>query len=284
MKLFSLRTLLGAVVASFLTLSAVAQTPNGQIKAARVEGEVTKIDAAGAKTPIANGDILMTSDTIQTGAKASVVLVFQNGSTVRVAEGSKLRIDKFLMDPLADPAALAAATDEPSPSQTELNLEFGEIVGNVKKLKTTSNYTIKTPVGAAGIRGTTFRIVFRPTGDGRAFNFQVTTAEGLVVFEGTSAGSGAPVEVPADQEIVVTVVVENGNYQVTGPVQTKDISAEAKQQIADVVEQVKEAVKDTPPPGGNPNPPSVPADPNPPGNPTPPVQTPPDLTSGGGQG
>lgn len=284
MKLFSLRTLLGAVVATFLTLSAVAQSSNGQIKAARVEGEVTRIDAAGATTPVSNGDIFTTSDTIQTGEKGSVVLVFQNGSTVRIASATKLRVDKFLMDPLADPAGLAAATEEPSPSQTELNLEFGEIVGNVKKLKGTSNYTIKTPVGAAGIRGTTFRIVFRPTGDGRAFNFQVTTAEGLVVFEGTSAGSGAPVEVAADQEIVVTVVVENGNFQFTGPVQSKDISAEAKQQITEVVGQALEAVKETPPPTGNPpnNPPSTPA--NPPVESAPPVQKPPVLTDGAGRG
>ncbi|HYC70893.1 MAG TPA: FecR family protein [Opitutaceae bacterium] len=290
MNLFSLRFLFGAVVASFLTLSAAAQMPNGMIKAARVEGVVTKTTATG-EVEIKNGDLLVTSDVIQTGEKGSVVLVFQNGSTVRIAPGSKLRIDKFLMDPLADPASVANATEEASPSQTELNLEFGEIVGNVKKLKGQSNYTIKTPVGAAGIRGTTFRIVFRPTGDGRAFNFQVTTAEGLVVFEGTSAGSGAPVEIGADQEIVVTVVVENGNAQITGPVQTQQISAEAQQQIQQVVEQVTQAVQQTDfTPSGNtpqnpptpPGPPETPAGPDP--DPVPPVQTPPQLTGGAGKG
>src|SRR5690606_2855194 len=153
----------------------------------------------------------------------------------------RLKVDKFQMDPLADPAAVASATEEPSPSQTELNLAFGEIVGNVKKLKSTSNYSVKTPVGAAGIRGTTFRIVFRPTGDGRAFNFQITTAEGVVVFEGSTAGSGPPIEVPADQEIVLVVNVENGQFSFAGTVQTQELNDEAKRQIEQAAEQAIEA-------------------------------------------
>lgn len=284
MKLFSLRSLTGALVATFLTLSAVAQTQPGQIKAARLEGEVTKITAASVETPLVNGELLTETDTVVTGEKGSVVLVFTNGSTVRIAPNSRLRVDKFQMDPLADGTDLSKLTEEPSPSQTELNLAFGEIVGNVKKLKGTSNYSIKTPVGAAGIRGTTFRIVFRPTGDGRAFNFQVTTAEGLVVFEGTTAGSG-PVEVPADQEIIVTVTVENGQATISGPVQTQTISPEAQQQIQQVVTQVAEAVQQTTftpaPPSTTPPPNTPPADPPPP---PPPTTTAPPLTSGAGQG
>lgn len=283
MKLFSLRSLFGALVATFLTLSATAQTQPGQIKSARVEGQVTKITAANVETPLTNGELLTESDTVITGEKGSVVLVFANGSTVRIAPNSRLRVDKFQMDPLAEGTDLAKLTEEPSPSQTELNLAFGEIVGNVKKLKGTSNYSIKTPVGAAGIRGTTFRIVFRPTGDGRAFNFQVTTAEGLVVFEGTTAGSG-PVDVPADQEIIVTVTVENGQATITGPVQTQQISPEAQQQIQQVVTQVTEAAQQTnfsAPPPNTPPPNTPPADPPPP---PPPTTPPPQLTGGAGQG
>lgn len=284
MKIFGLRFLLGVLVASFLTLGAMAQTPAGQIKAARVEGEVTRISANGDESALKNGDPLTQSDTVVTGEKGSVVLVFQNGSTVRVAPDSRLKIDRFEMDPLAEGIDLAALAEEPSPSRTELNLAFGEIVGNVKKLKGTSNYTIKTPVGAAGIRGTIFRIVFRPTGDGRAFNFQVTTAEGLVVFEGTSAGSGA-VEVPANQEIIVTVEVSDGQATITTPVQTQTVSPEAQRQIQQVVEVLTQAVQQTPvtpTPPANPPPPAAETPPDPP--PPPPTTTPPTLTGGAGKG
>jgi hypothetical protein len=242
MKPFGLRFLLGLLVASFLMLDASAQIQAGQIKAARIEGEVFKVSADGAQVQLNNGDLLTETDTVVTGAKASVVLVFMNGSTVRVAEGSRLKIEVFKMDPLAEGTDLASLTEEPSPSQTELNLSFGEIVGNVKKLKGTSNYNIRTPVGAAGIRGTTFRIVFRPTGDGRAFTFQITTAEGLVVFEGTTPGA-AGVPVAANQEIIVTVEVnpETQAVTVTTPVEVSQMSPQSQQQINQVVEQVARA-------------------------------------------
>lgn len=284
MKPFGLRFVLGLLVASFLTLSASAQTQAGQIKTARIEGEVFKLAADGTQVQLNNGDLLVETDTVVTGDKASVVLVFMNGSTVRVAPGSRLKIEVFKMDPLAEGTNLAALTEEPSPSQTELNLSFGEIVGNVKKLKGTSNYNIRTPVGAAGIRGTIFRIVFRPTGDGRAFNFQITTAEGLVVFEGTTAGAGE-VPVAANQEIVVTVNVDPVTQEVTvtSPVQTTQMSQQSQQQIAQVVEQVVQAAQQTnfAPTPPTPPPPTPPAPTPPPPPPTTPAPT---LTGGAGSG
>ena len=284
MKPFGARLLLGLLIASFLTLAASAQTQAGQIKAARIEGEVFKVAADGTQVQLNNDDLLTETDTVVTGDKSSVVLVFMNGSTVRVAQGSRLKIEVFKMDPLAEGTNLASLTEEPSPSQTELNLSFGEIVGNVKKLKGTSNYNIRTPVGAAGIRGTTFRIVFRPTGDGRAFNFQITTAEGLVVFEGTTPGS-ADVPVAANQEITVTVDVnpETQQVTVTSPVQTTQMSQQSQQQINQVVEQVVQAVQQTnfaPTPTPTPPPAPPPSPPPPP----PPTTPPPTLTGGAGGG
>ena len=53
---------------------------------------------------------------------------------------------------------------EPGTSVTKLNLTRGELVGRVVHLNVDkgSEFTVRTPVGAAGIRGTIFRIIFRP--------------------------------------------------------------------------------------------------------------------------
>lgn len=69
------------------------------------------------------------------------------------------------------------------------------MVGNVKTLNhaAESMFSVSTPAGAAGIRGTTFRIVYRPTGNGQAFNYQLSTSEGVVIFEGTSTAGRSEV-------------------------------------------------------------------------------------------
>jgi hypothetical protein len=83
------------------------------------------------------------------------------------------------------------------------------MVGNVKTLNRAagSNFSVSTPAGAAGIRGTTFRIVYRPTGDGQAFNFELSTSEGVVLFEGTTPDGAAAVNVGVGQQIVLVATL-----------------------------------------------------------------------------
>jgi len=110
----------------------------------------------------------------------------------------------------------------------------------VKKLNKAkgSNFNIKTPVGAAGIRGTTFRLVFTPAADGQTSNFTLSTAEGLVLFTGSAAGS-APVVVEQGKEVVVAADVNTATGEVTNvQVQSQGISAEASQVIQAAVTSV----------------------------------------------
>jgi hypothetical protein len=253
MKIWALRLAVFALFAIgllFAANSASAQTTPGVIKAGKVDGaEVTRLTADGQSLPLRNGDMLIETDTIVTGRGSSVVLVFANGSSVRVGSDSKLNIEQFKMDPLGEEIAVGKLTNEPSVSQTELRLDYGEMVGDVKKLNTASNFNIRTPVGAAGIRGTQFRIVFRPTGDGRAFNFQISTAEGLVVFEGTTPGGSSALPVADQQEIVITAQVDPNTGQITGlsvPANTTPISPEAAAQILTaVVTEIAPAIQQT---------------------------------------
>src|SRR5688572_14598679 len=219
---FYCRSILLCALALFSGVFLWAQTPApgpapasmvaGAIKAANVRGSVIKINLIDkSESPLRNGEVLIQENAILTGpGDSSVVLVFANGSTVKVGNESRLEIREFLMDPLqVDIPNVAALTNEPTTSRTNLRLEFGEMVGNVKTLNRAagSTFSVSTPAGAAGIRGTTFRIVYRPTGDGQAFNYTLSTSEGVVLFEGTTLDGAAAVNVPLGQEIVLMATI-----------------------------------------------------------------------------
>lgn len=292
MKISIARLVLSAVFAFAFFSSAWAQTQAGQIKIARVEREVTKLMADGTTAALKNGDLVTEKDTVVTGKDSSVVLVFMNGSSVKLGAESKLAIEEFKMDPLAEDINMADFADrkkgEPSVSKTTLNLTYGEMVGDVKKLNTSSSYSIKTPVGAAGIRGTIYRIVYKPTSDGKAF-FTVSTAEGLVVMTGIT-----DVEIPIaeNKEVVVEIDIPDvgdpaGTPTAAPKIITQDIPEETKSLITTASNSIASAAQETgftpTPTTGTPTPtptePTPRSDGTPPADPTPP---PPSLTPGAG--
>jgi len=244
MKNSALRFILCAAVAMILSLNALAQTELGQIKAARLEGEVLRELKDGTHVALKDGEILIETDVVITGKSSSVVLVFMNGSTVKLGPESRLGIDVFRMDPFADDVKemkMSAMKEEPTKSKTALNLSYGEMVGDVKKLNPSSSYSIKTPVGAAGIRGTIFRIVFRPDPSGKAF-FTVSTAEGRVVMQGVST---VDIPIVEGKEVVVEIDVPAAPATpggtpapATPDIKTQDIPAATKELIASEAQSI----------------------------------------------
>src|SRR5262245_8266468 len=105
MRLFrrSFLILIGCV---FAWVSAGAQAPSamvaGVIKASAVRGTVKKVNLDDkSEVPLANGDTLAQNHAVVTGpGDSSVVLVFANGSTVRVGRESRLEVREFMMEPL----------------------------------------------------------------------------------------------------------------------------------------------------------------------------------------
>ncbi|MBL9214342.1 MAG: FecR domain-containing protein [Opitutaceae bacterium] len=267
MKISALRLLFCAFVAIALSLNSWAQTQLGRIKAAKVENDVYKVSADGSRVKLQDGAELTQSDSVTTGAGASVVLVFENGSSVKLGAESSLKVEEFLIDPLEADYNPASAKNEPTKSKTALNLSYGEMVGDVKKLNTASSYSIKTPVGAAGIRGTIYRIVFRPASDGKAF-FTISTAEGLVVMEGVTSQD---IPVAEGKEVVVEIdVPDTPGAPVAEPVViTRDISPEVKAAIQVATTVIVESLQQTTftppttsPPPAPPPPPPPPPDPD----------------------
>lgn len=289
------RTLLWVGLIGFCSSSTWAQgSTAGTIVLSRVQGVVEVTDrATGTRTAAVNGQRISQGYLVTTGREGRVILVFSNGSTVNLGAESILDVETFLQDPFEDELRVADLTDEPSTSTTTLNLTRGELVGSVKKLNTAggSSFTVQTPAGAAGIRGTTFRIVYRPSDDGRAF-YTMTLLEGSMNF----AAAGVvdqPVVVADLQEIVIDVTVNETTGEVTVTVPTEGIatttaSAADQATIAAAVQEIAEAVAETvmaaaatpatAPPADEDTPPAdtPPAD-TPPAD-TPPAQTPPPQT------
>lgn len=291
MRIFR-RSFLVIVVSVFAWVSAAAQTPApaapasmvaGVIKASNVRGDVKKVNLTDkTEVPLRNGDTLQQNHAVLTaGGESSVVLVFANGSTVRVGHDSRLEISEFLMDPLQmDISNVAALTNEPTTSRTNLRLEFGEMVGNVKTLNRAagSSFSVSTPAGAAGIRGTIFRIVYRPTGNGQAFNFTLSTSEGLVLFESTTTAGAAAVQVPLGREVTVVATFDAATNTLVisppagptgapgGPLGAVPMSNEAAAALQTATAQIVQVQQQTnfrqveiqPPPAGGPNPPVAP--------------------------
>lgn len=218
-----------------------AATPRarGVVRVAKVAGEVNVTDIASTlKTRVTTSNLIVDGQIVETGPKAYVVLVFSNGAIVMVKENSRLEVNQFLQNPFGQNFSVREATHEPSISTTRLNLRKGEIVSQVKKLDRDagSSFTVETPVGAAGIRGTSFRLLFVPAG--RLARFSLSMAEGLIRFV---PGRGRMVEVPGGKEISFLVNLDASGRVMNIPEITQPTDVASGDQ-ADLQKDLSEAI------------------------------------------
>lgn len=241
--IIALGLLLSANGTQAQTTPAQAAKIRGKVIAVRVEGTVSySPKSGGASTVLHSGDVFYDGTEVITGPGASVVLVFDNGARLNVAGDSTLDVDQFVLDPFATPEKVSDLKSEPSTSVTRLSLARGELVGKVAHLNIDkgSEFTVQTPVGAAGIRGTTFQIIYTPSSDGKAF-FTVLTSEGQVVFTGTTS---APLNIPAGKQVVVTFSVttaSNGTPVASTPVVVTNASPTSLTQIEAISQGIIQA-------------------------------------------
>lgn len=232
-----------AGVASAQTAAPAAPTeqPGGRILVARVTGEAFAMNPAdGLKFPVRNGSLLTEGQVITTGAGANVLFVLSNGATVSLGADSVLSLDQFTQQPFGESYKMSTLSAEPSSSTTRLNLLRGELISDVKKLNKSggASFQIKTPVGAAGIRGTAFRIAFKPEGDRAAF--ALVMLEGVI--EQTFGNRGRPVVVPGGKQVVVTGIEYNARSGEVGAIppvgEPTDVPASVQASLFQLVQQM----------------------------------------------
>lgn len=194
----------------------------GMIIVAKVEGNVEAVDPKGKTTlKLKANDRLTEKYTVNVGMASSATLAFSNGAVINLLENTTLVISQFLQDPFASPFASSAMTEEPTTSVTKLQLVKGQIVGNVKKLRTEkgSSLIVNTPVGAAGVRGTTLAVSYLPPASGNGVGtYTLSVTEGEVEFIDSKGNKRL---VTAGKEIVIRFMQSTDT--VTGEITIEEI-------------------------------------------------------------
>jgi hypothetical protein len=157
----TLRLILGGFSAvAFVVAAHAADLSAGAFSANMVVGNVTyKAGMTGEYAPLATGTILHQGAVIKTGAESSVSIEFSSGATAMVRPNTEIEVAKFEQALFSGDVP---ELEEPAVSNTVMNLLSGEVVSSVKKLKTSSEYVVNSPIGAAGVRGTFFSVVYDP--------------------------------------------------------------------------------------------------------------------------
>lgn len=172
----------------FLLLSAVAASAElASAKVIAITGTVTKYNSSG-QTRIAAGAILKEGDSLTTGPLGSAKLIFSNGSELTVKENSSFEISKLQQEAFNSSNSYEQLQADPSRSQTLLELNYGELEGHVKKLRSDSKFHIQTPLGTAGIRGTRWSVTLIYNAVRGEFTLTVNNFDGLVDIMSRYAG------------------------------------------------------------------------------------------------
>ncbi|MBT3636619.1 MAG: FecR domain-containing protein, partial [Opitutae bacterium] len=135
-------------------------------------------EEGGEEKKMIPGMLLPEGYWVETGQGGNVLLLLSNGTVVTITENSKMSVDSFDQESFESPGeSVEDFQEEPSSSNVLVDLEFGSLVVQTKKLNKKSNFDISTPLGVAGIRGTEFKMGFDPeTG------IQLDVTESTVAF------------------------------------------------------------------------------------------------------
>jgi len=163
----------------------------GSVIVIQTKGLVEAISPNGAKLkePVVRGSVLPEGYSIKTNLFSESVLLLSNGTTATIQENSVFKLIEFKQKPFdTQNQSFGQLENEPSTSQVSIEMEIGSLVVQTKKLNKTSSFSIRTPTGTAGIRGTQFQLASSPN-----TGIQLDVAESQVAF--TPAGQNQPVVV-----------------------------------------------------------------------------------------
>ena len=186
------------------------QLSPGTVVVAKVTGAVSAV-VDGAASELKDGEIVSQSAKVNTGPDASVILLFSNGTSVKLGADTEIIVQEFWQAPVSAPNNARAAGAAPSESRTTLALNRGEIVGKVHDLLALqgSSFAVKTPVGVAESAGGIFLISIR-TAAAHQVLFQLCAVDreiGFVVSGGSDSHPGKRLVVPPGQEISLAVEI-----------------------------------------------------------------------------
>lgn len=161
----------------------------GNVRVLKVEGgKVEFVNSTGAISNIKEGMFIQQGSKIVTDKNETVDLVFENGSVLQIKPDTEFYIDQFEQAPFDHQGfTYYKPANEPASSRMKLSVAEGTIEVDVAKLNNESSYQVFTPLGFAGIRGTSFFLSSRKANSNAPVSIGV--AEGRVEFTTTAGDS-----------------------------------------------------------------------------------------------
>jgi hypothetical protein len=234
--------------------TSLAQTmANGKVQAVIVVGDVQLIAANGTSSPLKRGQIFEQGNKVQAGKDSNALLVMSNGATLHVKAETTLDVANFQQQPYDESAdgTFLRLTKDPSKSDTDLKLSNGSLQGEVKKLDTGagSRFTVDTPAGSAGIRGTIIDITIVRNAAGQVTGIIANCVVGSISFTPsvtttTTTGTGSTTTVTnANINTAATITVNltvdpNTGLIVGGNLVGANLSTTAAQDLANTLNDV----------------------------------------------
>lgn len=168
------------------SLTATAQVNPGKAVVRSITGSATYTDGLGFEQPLALGTVLKEGQTVKTGADGNVDLFLaENGPGVSLNPSSTLKFNKLS----TSVSPLGTLID------TQLDLQQGQMYGNVQKLLPGSRYEVNTPQGLAVIRGT---------------EFYMDTRTGQIIVTSGTVNVTVKLDLPSGTDPVRTISVPAG--------------------------------------------------------------------------
>ncbi|MEN6542903.1 FecR family protein [Parvibaculum sp.] len=166
--LAALSLIAGALVAQ----PALADAPAKAGIAATIRNDVQQSSTTGSVRALLSGGAVFQNDVVRTGKTGSAELKFLDETSLKVAPGSEVKIDKFVYDPNRTAGTVAITVAKGA-------LRF--VTGNQDK----SAYKINTAVASIGVRGTILNIVATDQG------LAVILSEGKAMVTGSDGKTAA---------------------------------------------------------------------------------------------
>ena len=174
---------------------------------------------------------------IKTGEGGKAVFLMSNGTVFTVSPKSEMLVAEFTQEPFAaTDEKISDMETEPSISKATLKLNYGVLVTDVKKLNPGSAFSIESPLGSAGIRGTTVSTQAIPDGNG-GFSGSFGVTGGTVAYTPADAPAGAQPTIVAENQKVEGSVSETGQTQIQqpapmAPAEVQQLNATAQESVA----------------------------------------------------
>jgi hypothetical protein len=215
-----------AYVSGTTLISAEDGQKVGKATVRAVQGQVTWTVNGSPPTKLRVNAVLDPGATIITGPDSHADLSVNGvSSVVRVGPDSKIQLSKMTY----------YGTMREGDRETYLNLQGGEILGNVKKITGNSRYEIETPHGVAGIRGTDYQVTIALNPDG-TYAVTFTSVTGQVIVSAVVNGQ------------TVVHILNTGESWTPGQGDVKEISLVDRQQALDILNIIEQSLTTPPPP------------------------------------